>query len=86
MTPLGIETLLTVYHSPYEKLNSFGIAHCAGLIQLDNRCTASGEEERHGYVLTDCGRAMVEALTTLPLPEKHEVWTIEFEYVWTKET
>lgn len=84
MTPLAIETLLAVYCSPYRELNTLGIVQCRDLIQPDNRCPPPDGKCRHGYVLTDRGRAMVEALTVLPLPTKYEVWTVELRHNWAK--
>ena len=79
MTPLAIETLLAVHCLPHRLLNALGINQCGRLIKTDPCVPPDDGEYRHGYVLSQQGKAMVLALTRLPHPVKQEVWTVSYD-------
>lgn len=80
MTPLQINALLSVYARPTDRLHHFAVESLANyeLIRPVAGLEPSGGAAPRAceYELTSRGKAMVNALMNLPLPQLEERWTI----------
>lgn len=78
MTPLEIRALLSVYARPGDVLHRLAVERLTHyeLIQPMAGRTPSATPRTDDYELTNRGKAMVNALMNLPLPQLEERWTI----------
>lgn len=85
MTPLQIETLIKVYAQPHEELNALGLAELKEMRLVERDPIAHPklllDRERHGFIVSIRGKAMMNALISLPKPIPKTVWVTEFVQV-----
>lgn len=78
MTPLQITALLSVYARPADWLHRLAVESLMNyeLIRPVAGRTLGAVPRADDYELTNRGKAMVNALMNLPLPQLEERWTI----------
>ena len=78
MTPLEIRALLSVYARPADLLRPLAVERLTNyeLIQPVAGRTPGALPRADDYELTSRGKAMVNALMNLPLPQLEERWTV----------
>lgn len=78
MTPLEICALLSVYARPGDAIHPLAVGRLTDheLIQPATGRTPSATPLAVDYELTSRGKAMVNALMNLPLPQLEERWTV----------
>lgn len=78
MTPLEIRALLSVYARPDDAIHPLAVERLTNyeLIQPATGRPPSATPRADDYELTNRGKAMVNGLMSLPLPQLEERWTI----------
>jgi len=80
MTPLEIRALLSVYCRPTDRLYRLAVESLTNYELIRPRvCSgplSNADPRADDYELTNRGKAMVNALMNLPLPQLEERWTI----------
>lgn len=80
MTPLEIRALLSVYCRPADRLYRLAVESLTNYELIRPRACSgpldNADPRADDYELTNRGKAMVNALMNLPLPQLEERWTI----------
>jgi len=79
MTPLEIRALLSVYCRPSDQIHRLAVESLTNYELIRPRaCSTPGHISSlaDNFELTNRGKAMVNALMNLPLPQLEERWTI----------